>query len=267
MVVYLSSSLVTWVFLYAFLQYSASLFFSLAACSSLLNWWKALGSPPGNFGGNFSVSSCCWILWYSLLPAGITSPRHIHGIRRWHLAPGLLKSQAAQTVSSTIADGCNLLVRMMLGYIAPTSKWYMMGFSSLAGQSLKSSNLAFMSSITSSKLVTSLMGTPSSTSIARFMHLSASSCSIWNADGTMRNLQGISALNTPHSIASTWPPTYVSDSSTLPSSDILLSTVSCLLGNTMLPLKASTQSRASHRVPLPFLKTSSGSIGMMVQRA
>jgi hypothetical protein len=47
------------------------------------------------------------------------SPLHIQAILRWHVAPGLLKSQAAQAVSSTIADGCKRFVRIMLGYIAP----------------------------------------------------------------------------------------------------------------------------------------------------
>jgi len=47
------------------------------------------------------------------------SPLHIQAILRWHVAPGLLKSHAAQVVSSTIADGCKRFVKMMLGYIAP----------------------------------------------------------------------------------------------------------------------------------------------------
>jgi len=36
----------------------------------------------------------------------LTSPRHIQGILRWHVAPGLLKSQAAQVASFTMAGGC-----------------------------------------------------------------------------------------------------------------------------------------------------------------
>ena len=35
------------------------------------------------------------------LEAGMISPLHIHAIDLWHLAPGLLKSQAAQAASST----------------------------------------------------------------------------------------------------------------------------------------------------------------------
>lgn len=37
--------------------------------------------------------------------------------------PGLLKSHAAQSSSVTMAGGWRRLVRMMLGYIAATSKW------------------------------------------------------------------------------------------------------------------------------------------------
>lgn len=73
----------------------------LAKTSYLGSWWKALWLPPGSAGGKRSVSSCCWMRWYSLREAGITSPRQIHDILRWHVAPGLLKSQAAHTVSST----------------------------------------------------------------------------------------------------------------------------------------------------------------------
>ncbi len=103
---------------------------------------KTTDALPGLIGGNLSVSSCCWILWNSDLEAGMISPRHIQGIRRWQSAPGLLKSHAAQSASSTckhfetlliwidfcalrnftMADGCSLLVRIIFGYIAPTSK-------------------------------------------------------------------------------------------------------------------------------------------------
>lgn len=37
--------------------------------------------------------------------------------------PGLLKSQAAQCSSVTVAVGARRLVRMMLGYMAATSRW------------------------------------------------------------------------------------------------------------------------------------------------
>lgn len=38
----------------------------------------------------------------------LISPLHCHFILLWQVAPGLLKSQAAQVASSTIADGCNI---------------------------------------------------------------------------------------------------------------------------------------------------------------
>lgn len=152
-------------------------FFSCLACSSLLSVWKARGGPLGKNGGNFSDSSCCWMRWNSLRLAGtaedgkklllyltpreeesgtqlydinsLISPLHCQAILLWQVAPGLLKSQAAQVASSTIADGCKRkkcliprlstfnpahfsfalsftcrrLVRMILGYIAPTSRW------------------------------------------------------------------------------------------------------------------------------------------------
>ena len=72
---------------------------------------------------------------------------------------------------------------------------------------------------------------------------------------TILNLHGRSDRNTPDSSASTWPPTYVSESRTWPSSDNLFSIDSCLFGNTMFASKAFTISRASHSVPDPFLNT------------
>lgn len=60
---------------------------------------------------------------YSLMEAGKYSPRHDHFMRRWHVASGTLKSHAAHIASSTMAGGCRRLVKMMLGYIAATSKW------------------------------------------------------------------------------------------------------------------------------------------------
>ena len=63
-------------------------------------------------------------------------------------APGLLKSHAAHVASSTIADGCSLFVRMMFGYIAPTSRWYITGFSLRAGRSRKPINFSLISSHT-----------------------------------------------------------------------------------------------------------------------
>lgn len=90
------------------------------------------------------------------LPAGrpsqgthsLNSPLHCQAIFRWQFAPGLLKSQAAQVASSTMAEGCEgtqreqlgsgqkelssnvriwltcrRFVKMMLGYMAPTSRW------------------------------------------------------------------------------------------------------------------------------------------------
>lgn len=117
-------------------------FFSYLACSSLDSSWNARGVPSGKREGNFSDSSCCWIRWYSLRLAGtelagkkdncqsicragefrygkgallsqvdggdrhlLNSPLHCQVILRWQFAPGLLKSQAAQVASSTIADG------------------------------------------------------------------------------------------------------------------------------------------------------------------
>lgn len=72
---------------------------------------------------------------------------------------------------------------------------------------------------------------------------------------TILKRQGMSLRNTPDSRASTWPPTYVSESRTWPSSVSLLNTCSCLFGKTMLPWNAWTISRASHRVPEPLRKT------------
>lgn len=78
----------------------------------------------------------------------LNSPLHCQAIFLWQFAPGLLKSQAAQVASSTIAEGCGghereqlgvrqegldpdvgicltcrRFVRMMFGYMAPTSRW------------------------------------------------------------------------------------------------------------------------------------------------
>lgn len=88
------------------------------------------------------------------------------------------------TLTPVIIVTCNLLVRMMLGYMAPTSRWYMMGFSSLLGQSLNMDRLSMMSAHTSSKFVTSSIGIFSSTSIACFIVLSTLSIRFWNASGT-----------------------------------------------------------------------------------
>lgn len=136
--------------------------------------------PSAVKAGNFSDSSWCWIRWYSLRLAGtggsdgqagresmkensaqtllttpptpgwhsLNSPLHCQAIFLWQFAPGLLKSQAAQVASSTMAEGwgamgrqqlgvrredlspdagvcltCRRFVRMMFGYMAPTSRW------------------------------------------------------------------------------------------------------------------------------------------------
>lgn len=112
----------------------ASLRFSYLACSSRDSSWKARAGPSGNKEGNFSDSSWCWIRWYSLRLAGtgkevmgqisrsesrsvlscwapfmvwhsLNSPLHCQAIFLWQFAPGLLKSQAAQVASSTMAEG------------------------------------------------------------------------------------------------------------------------------------------------------------------
>lgn len=90
------------------------------------------------------------------------------------------------TITHVIVVTCNLLVRIMLGYIAPTSRWYIMGFSSLLGQSLSIDRLSMMSAHTSSKFVTSSIGIFSSTSIACFIVLSTLSIRFWNASGTYK---------------------------------------------------------------------------------
>jgi len=72
---------------------------------------------------NVSASSCAFSARYSAVVAAYVSPRHTHSIGRRHVFPGRLKSHAAQSSSVTIAEGCSLLVRMMLGYIAATSRW------------------------------------------------------------------------------------------------------------------------------------------------
>lgn len=50
--------------------------------------------------GSISVGWTTWSFLYLL-----NSPLHCHVIRRWQLAPGLLKSQAAHVASSTMAEG------------------------------------------------------------------------------------------------------------------------------------------------------------------
>ena len=62
---------------------------------------------------------------------------------------------------------------------------------------------------------------------------------------------------------STWPPTYVSDSSRWPPYEALVFST-CLLGQIMLPRYASTMSSDSHSVPEPLRSTSSGLMGMTV---
>lgn len=85
------------------------------------------------------------------------SPLHDQFILRWQCDSGLLKSHAAHVASSTMADGCSRLVRIMLGYIAPTSKWYIIGFSDLIGWSRSDDNLATISLHTLTFIITQLL--------------------------------------------------------------------------------------------------------------
>jgi len=62
-------------------------FFSWLACCSLGSSWKDSGSSGFDGLGNLSFSSCCCIRWNSFRDAGKYSPRHIHDIVRWHVAP------------------------------------------------------------------------------------------------------------------------------------------------------------------------------------
>ena len=58
----------------------------------------------------------------SAFDAGKTSPRHIPS-GRLQFDSGRLWTHAAHICSETVAGGCSRLVRMMFGYIAPTSRW------------------------------------------------------------------------------------------------------------------------------------------------
>jgi len=76
---------------------------------------EATGNFPEEKQESVSASSSgtARSLLYSASPSGtvrgplylLNSPLHCHVIRRWQLAPGLLKSQAAHVASSTIAEG------------------------------------------------------------------------------------------------------------------------------------------------------------------
>lgn len=46
----------------------------------------------------------------------LNSPLHCQAIFLWQFAPGLLKSQAAQVASSTMAEGCEGTGREQLGF-------------------------------------------------------------------------------------------------------------------------------------------------------
>ena len=70
-----------------------------------------------------SYSSWLRMLSDSAFEAGKTSPRHIHLSGRLQFDSGRLWTHAAHICSDTVAGGCSRLVRMMFGYIAPTSRW------------------------------------------------------------------------------------------------------------------------------------------------
>ena len=117
-----SSSFVTLVFLYTPFEYSFNRAFisfarSFSASSvKFLSWWS-LGSAT------LSYVNWRFVALYSDWPAGLKSPRHVHFIGRLQLMSALLKTHAAQSCCDTMALGCKRLVRMMLGYMAATSKW------------------------------------------------------------------------------------------------------------------------------------------------
>ena len=108
--------------LYTFWLYILRRLFFATACSSYERSAQYLGFPSLN-AGNFSASSCALMAAYSEDVAAECSPLHSHSISLRQVLPGLLKSQDAHTSSVTIAEGCSRLVRMMLGYIAATSRW------------------------------------------------------------------------------------------------------------------------------------------------
>ena len=85
-----------------------------------------------------------------------------------------------------------------------------------------------------------------------------------NAAGSSLNAHGKSERKTPDSNDSTWPPTYVSDSTRRPSFRNTAGSF-CLFGQTTPARNASTISRLSHNVPEPFRKTSSALFGITVQ--
>ena len=70
-----------------------------------------------------AYSSWLRMLSDSAFDAGKTSPRHIHLSGRLQSDSGLLWTHEAHVCSVTMAGGCSRFVRMMLGYMAPTSRW------------------------------------------------------------------------------------------------------------------------------------------------
>ena len=128
------------------------------------------------------------------------------------------------------------------------------------------SALSFVSTSvrTLSQLAHSVTGRPYSFSIANFIVFSIPSRSTRSRSALSLKRTGMSLRNTPLSMHSTWPPMYVSLSSSRPPYH-LSSSSSCLLGAIIEPRFASTCSSDSHNVPLPFLSTSAGDMGMIVE--
>ena len=130
-------------------------------------------------------------LWSTLWQA-VWADNLVHGWTEYMLISLKLFSRFNLTIYFPITISkpctCNLLVRMIFGYIAPTSRWYIIGFSSRTRLSLRFSSLDFISLRTSSKFSTFSRGIPSSVSTANFSVLSAlsnSSCIpgfLWKAD-------------------------------------------------------------------------------------
>jgi len=58
----------------------------------------------------------------SFLVIGKYSPFHCHSSGRLQLFSNVLNTHPEHILLSTMATGCNRLVRMIFGYIAPTSR-------------------------------------------------------------------------------------------------------------------------------------------------
>lgn len=111
---WLASGLSYYVVLQKFINVSVVLTVPFTKAMMVASEWERKVKVRNKGGGdnNVNIAKLQWV-------NSLYSPLHIQDILRWHAAPILLKSHAAQVVSSTIADGCKRFVRIMFGYIAP----------------------------------------------------------------------------------------------------------------------------------------------------